>query len=68
MSVHVEKNHPGQMCDVDEAFMASTAGGILPINSVDDIVLGGKVGPGKLTARLHNMYWGNAGRVGWPRR
>jgi branched-subunit amino acid aminotransferase/4-amino-4-deoxychorismate lyase len=46
-----------QLLDADEAFITSTAGGIMPINSVDDVVLGGCEGPGELTTRLHNLYW-----------
>ena len=57
MPVHIEKIHPDQLLEADEAFMTSTAGGILPINSVNDRVLGGKMGPGELTTCLHNMYW-----------
>lgn len=41
----------------DEAFMTSTAGGIMPINSVDGVNLGGEVGPGKVSVRIHNLYW-----------
>ena len=41
----------------DEALITSTAGGIMPVNSVDGIVFGGSHGPGELTTRLHNLYW-----------
>jgi len=41
----------------DEAFTCSSAGGIMPIRSVDDQVLGGTFGPGPITTKLHNMYW-----------
>lgn len=57
MPVHVEKIAVAQLREADEAFMTSTAGAIMPINSVDDIVLGGEPGPGALTTRLHNLYW-----------
>lgn len=40
----------------DEAFLTSTAGGVMPVNSVDGRVLGAG-GPGPLTTRLHNRYW-----------
>lgn len=54
---HVEKVHARQLRDADEAFITSSAGGIMPVNSVDDRVLGGKPGPGVLTIQLHNLYW-----------
>lgn len=49
--------HVDQLYDADEAFMTSTAGGIMPINSADGHVLGGVNGPGAITTRLHNLYW-----------
>ena len=49
--------HVEQLLNADEAFLTSTAGGVMPINSVDDSVLGGKAGPGALTTQLHNLYW-----------
>ncbi len=57
LPTHVEKVTPAQLGEADEAFMTSTAGGIMPINSVDGIVLGGEAGPGPLTSRLHDLYW-----------
>ena len=54
---HIERVSVKQLKEADEAFLASTAGGIMPINSVDDIILGGENGPGELTTKLHNMYW-----------
>jgi branched-chain amino acid aminotransferase len=29
----------------------------MPIDSVDETVLGGTPGPGELTTQLHNLYW-----------
>jgi branched-chain amino acid aminotransferase len=52
-----EKVHADQLLAADEAFITSTAGGIMPVNSVDGIVFGGSDGPGELTACLHNLYW-----------
>jgi branched-chain amino acid aminotransferase len=54
---HVEKVHARQLRDADDAFITSSAGGIMPVNSVDGIVLGGVDGPGELSVRLHNLYW-----------
>ncbi len=41
----------------DEVFIASTAGGLMPVTRVDGHVLGnGK--PGPITVRLRDQYWG----------
>lgn len=40
----------------DEVFIATTAGGIMPITEVNDTVIGGG-SPGPLTQRLHGAYW-----------
>ena len=55
--VYVERVLVRQLLDADEAFITSSAGGIMPVNSVDGIVLGGIAGPGELTRRLRNLYW-----------
>ena len=39
----------------DEAFLTSSAGGILPVAAVDGQRLAGGVGP--VTTALHNLYW-----------
>ena len=57
LETHVENVSADQLRQADEAFMTSTAGGIMPINSVDDVVLGGVEGPGPITAKLHDLYW-----------
>jgi branched-chain amino acid aminotransferase len=46
-----------ELLDADAAFLCSSAGGIMPINSADGIVLGGSNGPGKVVTELHNLYW-----------
>ena len=53
----VEKVHADQLRAADEAFITSTAGGIMPVNAIDSLVLGGADGPGEFTSRLHNLYW-----------
>ena len=62
-SVRVE-----ELRDADEAFLTSTSGGILPVARVDHRPLGGRDGPGELTARLHDLYWEKrwAGWLGDP--
>lgn len=57
IATRVEKVHRDQLLAADEAFICSTAGGIMPANSIDGIVLGGVEGPGELTTKLHNRYW-----------
>jgi branched-chain amino acid aminotransferase len=61
---HVERVHIRELHEADEAFLTSTAGGIMPVNSVDGIVLGGSDGPGELSVRLHNLYFEKM-REGW---
>ncbi len=40
----------------DELFMCTTAGGIMPVKSLDDVpVSGGK--PGPITMKLHEAFW-----------
>jgi branched-chain amino acid aminotransferase len=46
-----------QLRDADEAFVTSTAGGIMPVSLVDGIPMGGRNSPGPLTTELHNLYW-----------
>jgi branched-chain amino acid aminotransferase len=54
---HVEKVHASQLRWADEALITSTSGGIMPVNRVDGVMLGGVDGPGELASRLHNLYW-----------
>ena len=46
-----------ELVEADEAFLTSTAGGIMPIARVNDRPLDGRNGPGEITTRLHNAYW-----------
>src|SRR5262245_35215226 len=57
-----------ELVDADEAFLTSTAGGIMPAARVNDRPLGGRNGPGEITTRLHNLYWEKrwAGWLGDP--
>jgi branched-chain amino acid aminotransferase len=54
---HVKKVHATQLREADDAFITSSAGGIMPVNSVDGIVLSGVEGPGDLATQFHNLYW-----------
>ncbi len=40
----------------DEVFLTSTAGGVMPVRSIDDRPVGDGA-PGPVTARLKDMYW-----------
>jgi branched-chain amino acid aminotransferase len=49
---------PGtEILGADEVFMASTAGGLMPVTRIDDTVIGGG-SPGPVTRRLTDLYWG----------
>ncbi len=47
----------------DEVFLSSTAGGILPVATVDGRAPGGGA-PGEITRRLHDLYWSKK-EAGW---
>lgn len=57
LPVRMERVHVDRLREADEAFITSTAGGIMPISSVDGHALGGESGPGALVTKLHNLYW-----------
>ena len=44
------------MRKADEVFISSTAGGIMPVRSIDKVVVGDGA-PGPVTMRLSEMYW-----------
>jgi len=46
----------GTLREADEVFISSTAGGILPVRSVDEQLVGDGT-PGPLTTRIKDMYW-----------
>lgn len=48
---------PGrEILAADEVFMASTAGGLMPVSRIDDTVIGSGA-PGPVTRRLSDLYW-----------
>ncbi len=47
---------PEELRSADEVFLATTAGGIMPVSRVDDRILGNGV-PGPLSRRLRERYW-----------
>jgi branched-chain amino acid aminotransferase len=46
-----------QLRDADEAFLSSTAGGVMPVATVDGRPLGHGAGAGPLSLRLRTEYW-----------
>jgi branched-subunit amino acid aminotransferase/4-amino-4-deoxychorismate lyase len=56
LEIHVELIPMQMAYDADEIFMCTTAGGIMPITSLDDRpVKGGKLGP--ITKKIWDTYW-----------
>jgi branched-chain amino acid aminotransferase len=49
--------HRDELRDVDEIFLTTTAGSIMPAGSLDGEPIGGRRGPGELSVALHNRYW-----------
>ena len=47
---------PDELRGADEAFVTSTAGGIVPVTKVDHVPLGDGE-PGPLSIRLKDRYW-----------
>jgi branched-chain amino acid aminotransferase len=56
-----------ELRNADEAFITSTAGGVMPVSKIDGRALGSVV-PGALTVRLKDEYWRrrNEGWLGTP--
>ena len=54
---NVSRVHSSELLSADEAFLTSSAGGVMPVRSVDGVELGRNRGPGKLTVAIHNLYW-----------
>lgn len=52
-----------QLAGMDELFISSTAGGLMPISKVDGKPIG-EPGAGPVTTRLRNLYWSKR-RAGW---
>jgi branched-chain amino acid aminotransferase len=65
IGVEVEAgNYPADaLRGADEAFISSTAGGIMPVTKVDGRFLGGDK-PGPISWRLHELYWSKR-EAGW---
>jgi branched-chain amino acid aminotransferase len=57
------KLEPQDLIEAPEAFLSSTAGGIIPVTRVNDRPLGNGA-PGLLTTSIRNRYWDRR-RAGW---
>ncbi|NUF35808.1 branched-chain amino acid--2-keto-4-methylthiobutyrate aminotransferase, partial [Acinetobacter oleivorans] len=58
VKTHITKVKEEELLEADEAFTSSSAGGVMPIQTVDDVVL--PVAPtneNSLAAKLHDLYW-----------
>jgi len=51
------------LTDVDEVFLSSTAGGLIPITTINNQVVGDGT-PGPVTRQLRNLYWRKR-ETGW---
>lgn len=54
---------PKELIEAPEAFLSSTAGGIVPVTRVNDRLLGNGV-PGLMTTTIRNRYWERR-HAGW---
>ncbi len=50
------KLKPGELRSADEVFLTSTAGGVMPVRSIDGKPIG-DAAPGPVTRRLSEMFW-----------
>jgi branched-chain amino acid aminotransferase len=56
LPLHERDLTPYDLYSADEAFLSSTAGGILPLVRADSRQIGSGI-PGPLTRRIHDRYW-----------
>jgi branched-chain amino acid aminotransferase len=49
--------HAAELRSAEEVFMTTTAGSIMPVRSVDGVLVGERDGPGEIAVQLHNTYW-----------
>ena len=57
IAVEVRKVSADELVHADEAFLTSSAGGIMPVASVNGTPLSDQLKPGEVTVKLHNLYW-----------
>ena len=56
IEARLDKLKPDELREAEEVFLTSTAGGIVPVRSIDGAVIG-EGDPGPVTQRLTKMYW-----------
>jgi branched-chain amino acid aminotransferase len=61
--VQLDDFHRDNLLEADEAFLTSTAGGIMPVVKVDDRILSNGA-PGAVTSRIRALYWQKR-EAGW---
>ncbi len=64
LTCEVREVQADELRQADEAFYTSSAGGIMPIATVDGVQLPGFARPDSITAKLHDLYW-NKRWAGW---
>lgn len=52
----VGRLNPKQLLAADEVFLTSTAGGIMPVSSIDGVLIG-RGDPGPVTQMFRELYW-----------
>jgi branched-chain amino acid aminotransferase len=57
MSCEVRNVTAEELFSADEAFMTSSAGGIMPVSRVNGHALSDTPGPGDQVTKIHNLYW-----------
>ena len=53
----IRKVTEDELRQADEAFLTSSAGGVMPVSMVDGRILSGNGGPGVISTAIHNLYW-----------
>ena len=49
--------HADELVSVEEIFLSTTAGSIMPVRRLDGQPVGGRDAPGPVATALHNRYW-----------
>ena len=63
LSAETTDLNPEDLADADEAFISSSAGGIIPVTRVNNRLIGNGL-PGSISCRLRDLYWEKR-KKGW---
>ena len=63
LSAETADLNPEDLADADEAFISSSAGGIIPVTRVNNRLIGNGL-PGSISCRLRDLYWEKR-KKGW---